>query len=240
MGKTIKIVLIITMAVTLFACSIQQKKPGVDASLKSEKPENAGTVLTFKESSAEEPERIARVIITDKFIRMDDGKGSKDFLLFNRAEKLIYNVVADEDFVMVMGRAKHVTINVAPLQWQVKSQTSHALMRSHLKDQTSAKHHKLILNGNACYNIVALENILQEESQALAEYHEVLARELKSSYTAHKDAQCFDAIHILEPKKRFAYGFPYREWSAYGYQRFLVNYQQKIIFPAVLFELPKK
>ena len=50
--------------------------------------------------------------------------------------------------------------------------------------------------------------------------------------------ECDEAINIFEPTKPLQYGFPFREWSSYGYQRFLVDYKKNIIFPEALFKLP--
>ena len=80
---------------------------------------------------------------------------------------------------------------------------------------------------------------MESEAKALGEYYSVLANELMYSYKPSVETQCFDAINIIEPNKRFSRGFPYREWGSYGYQRFLKNYKQRVIFPEELFSIPK-
>lgn len=234
-----KCLVITVLVLFLLACASSPPERARISQASESKPENAGTVLTFSETSATEPEHMLRVIITDQFIRLDNGRESQDYILYDRNEALIYNVVSEEQSIMVLGEENVAVTPGFTMDWVVESQNSHALMRSSLGEQTAAKHHKLYLNNKACYNVVTLENILQAESQALAEYYSALAKELKRSYNSMIDEPCFAAINLFAPKKRFSFGFPYREWSDYGYQRFLVEYRQKIIFPVRLFELPE-
>ncbi|MDX1812734.1 MAG: hypothetical protein R3240_12335, partial [Gammaproteobacteria bacterium] len=114
-----------------------------------------------------------------------------------------------------------------------------AVMKSNVEGKAPAQHHKMNLNNNACYDVVALKNILQKEAIALQEYYAVLGAELKRSYMPSEETACFDSVNILDPEKRYSFGFPYREWSAYGYQRFLLNYRERIIFPDSLFKIPE-
>lgn len=202
-------------------------------------PKNAGSILYFEETSSTDGTVPVRMLITRKFMRLDDGKDNDDYVLFDRVKRKIYNVVKDDQTVMVMNGVPPDNFNYKKPHWKIESQPSDALMRTDSKSSTGATYYKMSLGNKVCYNVVTLNNMLSDESRAIQEYYSVLGNELKKGYRPSEDSRCFDAINILDPAKRFSMGFPYREWGAYGYQRFLKNYRLRVIFPESLFEIPK-
>jgi len=231
-----KLILILIISTLTLSCSYKGNTETSEVSKK--KPENAGTVLYMEESSETDGVTNVRMIITQNFLRVDEGRGSEDYILYNRKSKTIYNVVAEDSSIMMMNRESPEEFIAEPLIWQIEKDDSNALMRSDA-NKNGATHHKLKLNKRDCYNVVALNSFLGDEAKALSEYYSVLANELRYTFKPSQETQCFDAINIIEPHKRFSFGFPYREWGSYGYQRFLKNYQQRVIFPEKLFEVPK-
>lgn len=203
------------------------------------KPENAGYMLMFSEKRTFEPEGPVRMIITDKFLRIDEGSNNGDFILFNRQSKSIFNVVKEEKTILAIKPVTKTVEPPFPLRWVIESQTSQALMRSQQNNEAAATHFKYMLNDKPCFNLVTINNQLVETLDAMREYNQVLANELKSNYHHLAGQECQEAIDIFDPNIRFQYGFPLREWSAYGYQRFLVDFQKDVIFPESLFVLPK-
>ena len=226
----------ILFSLLLSACASQVPQ---EAAKPAKVPKNAGSIIYFEETTSSDGTVPVRMLITRRFLRLDDGKDSDDYVLFDRMNKIIYNVVNDDQTVMVMNSVPPKNFNVKMPKWKIQSQPSNALMRSDSKTTTGATYYKLSLSDKECYNVVTLNNILGDESKALQEYYVVLSNELKKSYHPSADSACFDAVNILDPKKRYSMGFPYREWSSYGYQRFLQNYQQRVIFPESLFDIPK-
>lgn len=233
MEKLLKIFLSFNLSILLMSCA---GSPTINSS-KEVVPEFAGSVILFNEKSATEPEHISRYIITQNFMRIDYGKDTDDFVLFDRRNNIIYNVVHGDSTIMKI-QNKDTSLN-KEITWEHRSEQSHALMRSSTGSDTLATHHTLSLAGQTCYDVVIVDNLLLDESKALNEYQSVLSGELIKSYQPDEQNKCFDAINILDPSKRYSFGFPYREWSSYGYQRFMANYRQKIIFPETLFKLPE-
>lgn len=231
-------ILIILVSLLLFACVSNIKKQAKPEG-KMIKPANAGYMLMFTEMRPHEPEASVRMLITDKFLRMDEGPKSEDFILFNRQEKIIFNVVKEDKSILVIKPVDKKVEPPYPLRWIIESQTSQALMRSQNNNDAAATHHLYYLNDEPCYNLVTVNNELVETLDAMREYNQVLANELKSNYLAMEGQQCNEAINIFDPDIRLQYGFPLREWSVYGYQRFLVDFKKDIIFPQTLFDLPE-
>jgi len=230
--------LIILISVFLFACVSNVAKQA-KSDKKETKPANAGFLIMFSEMRPHEPEASVRMMITDQFLRIDEGPNSEDFILFDRRSKSIFNVVQEDKSILTIKPVEKDIEPPFPLRWIIESQTSQALMRSQNNNDATATHYLYYLNEEPCYNLVTINNQLVETLDAMREYNQVLGNELKSNYHHMEGQQCHEAINIFDPNIRLQYGFPLREWSVYGYQRFLVDFKKDIIFPASLFELPK-
>ncbi len=248
--KIINVIVVSILSITLMACgSIVSKKADKQA-LKVDNLEFAGEILTFSEVLPGQAESTVRMIITKGFLRIDDGPKAEDYLLFDRKTQVIYNVVAEEKNILIMGsvtdksnkNAKQLEKQLKvpfPILWNVESQTSNALMRTDDTRAASATHYRLILNKKECYNLVTVDQGMEKPLAAIREYRQALAEQLKRNYSHQKGQECYEAITVFTPLNHLHQGFPMREWSAYGYQRFLVNHQTMIIFPQRLFELPE-
>jgi len=243
MHQITKIILVFISALGLIACSSHVIKPDSNENSEVEKLKFAGDMLNFSEIIGDQPESGVRMIITDDFLRMDDGPKSPDFVLYDRNKKIIYNVLAEEKSIMVIENNSDTQVQkLKPpfsLLWNVESQTSHALMRSDDKNSASATHYRLKLNQKECYNLVAVDQGMDKPLAALREFRQALADQLKKQYKPQKGQECYEAVNIFSPLNHLHQGFPIREWSVYGYQRFLIGHRKKIIFPKRLFELPE-
>jgi len=231
--KIVKTAVIAILSMSLLACATVSKKSEKSV----DKLEFAGDILTFSET-IDGHESTVRMIITKAYLRMDDGPEAEDYLLFDRRKKTIYNIVADEKSIMEIAVEASNIVPPYPISWRTESQSSNALMRTDNERAAKATYYLLSLNQQACYHVVAIDQGMEEALAAIREYRQVLANQLKSRYIRQAGQECYEAVNIFTPLNHLQQGFPIREWSTYGYQRFLVNYRQKIIFPKRLFALP--
>ncbi|MDH5230565.1 MAG: hypothetical protein OEY38_10925 [Gammaproteobacteria bacterium] len=188
-------------------------------------------VLLFHLRLADGYEGNSRVIVSDNFMRIDEGEGSEDYILFDRKQQIISNIVADDQTIFQLS-GKPKPNNHSKIKWAVSIEKSHALIRSAQSQQLAAKHIELKLNGQPCYNLVAIENFLSDVVIAMRDYRRVLAQQNQSVMPLADDSDlCTSAIQITDPDMSTAYGFPYREWGVNGYQRFLQTYHRQVIDP---------
>ncbi len=216
----------------LLGCTSQPVKQTNDLT-KDGKPLHAGYLLMFTETRPQQKERNIRIIITDQFLRIDEGHQSENAVLFNRKSKTITQINPEQK---LKTRAKNIK-PAFPLHWRIQSQPSHAIMRTQTNNNATAMHYLFYLNEEPCYNVVAIEDHLVEAVTALREYNQAMANKQKETYVFSEDKQCRDAITVFDPDVRTQHGFPLREWSSFGYQRFLVDFKRDIVFPASLFTL---
>ena len=232
-------ILPIIFCVFLFGCASQGAKHN-NNSQKNTKPSNAGYLLLFSEKRPNETEHSVRMMITDDYLRIDEGPQSQDYELFDRHNKSITEVTGETESIHYVNPTDQHVRPTFPVRWVIESQTSQALMRTQQNNQASATHYLFYLNDEPCYNLVTIDNHLTETLDALREYNRVIANDLKSNYQMSENRHCSDAINIFDPNVRLQYGFPLREWGQYGYQRFLVDFQKDVIFPESLFKSPKR
>jgi len=199
--------------------------------------DNKGMVLLLSEIPEGGKETPVRMLINAAFLRIDHGPESHHYTLFDRQQKMIYQVAEDQSIHTIKNRAMTIKPTQA-IQWQIESQPSSALMRT--QNPAQATHVKQSLNGNACYHVIVVDGLLNDALAILREYYTVLAGELSHSYAPDEtpDALCWAAINIFTPLQRFAAGFPMREWGA-GYQRFLMDYRLDVEIPDNMFRLPE-
>lgn len=190
-----------------------------------------------------EPAR-TRMIITRDFLRIDGGRKGRDFVLYDRARRTIYNVSAADSLILVMGPRP---VNAAP-----PMRLKHNIER----DRTAAPdvggipvaHYRLRTNGKLCYDLYAADGLLPEAVKALREYREILAGEQALAMEVTPRAMqtpCDLANNVFAPARYLAHGFPIRvaetDGRAADRERIteLVDYETDFEAAADMFRLPE-
>ena len=189
------------------------------------------TEVTYMDQEATGGGYVTRYLVTDRFLRMDYGRDREDFVVYDRREKRVYNVVHDRRQVLVF--------EPAPLQleppsdWKIKEDI--------LDDRNAQKRFDLTVNGVVCSRITASERFLPEVAQALMEFQDAMAATHAATYLATPPEQrdaCDLARLVLEPRRWFKYGLALDELRNDGFSRRLLNYQADITVRPKVFEVP--
>jgi len=187
--------------------------------------------VTYMDQEATGGGYVTRYLVTDRFLRMDYGRDREDFVVYDRREKRVYNVVHDRRQVLVFEPAPlHVE---PPKEWKIKEDI--------LDDRNAQKRFDLAVNGVVCSRITASERFLPELAQALMEFQDVMAATHAATYLATPPEQrdaCDLARLVLEPRRWFKYGLALDELRNDGFSRRLLNYQADIAVRPKLFEVP--
>ena len=189
------------------------------------------TEVTYMDQEATGGGYVTRYLVTDRFLRMDYGRDREDFVLYDRREKRVYNVVHDRRQVMVFEPGPlHIE---PPKEWKIKEDI--------LDDRNAQKRVDLIVNGVVCSRLTASERFLPEVAQALMEFQDALAATQATTYLATPPEQrdtCDLARLVLEPQRWFKYGLALDEVRNDGFSRRLLNYQADIALRPKVFEIP--
>ncbi|MCK4587083.1 MAG: hypothetical protein KAU29_07060, partial [Gammaproteobacteria bacterium] len=131
--KLFYIVFALGVLLWLSACATGGSSGGKAASGKdsqsSSDQKNIGTLLIFSEREAGSESFTTRIFVNSEYMHMSDSLSPADFVLFNRAERTIYNVTRDEKSILVIRDKPH---NVKPpidINYKEESQPSSAIPR---------------------------------------------------------------------------------------------------------------
>jgi hypothetical protein len=242
-AKIFGMTIVVCLSLWLNACATgntANEKDFGDKSQKASDQKNMGTMLIFSEREAGSESFTTRIFINSKYMRMSDSLSPADFVLFDRAERTIYNVTRDEKSILVIRNKPHDVKPPIEINYVEESQPSNAIPKINGRKAT---HYQYLANGKRCYDSVALgEDFMPDVLAALREFRQVLANEHASSVNntprEMMDA-CEMAVNVFYATKHMDHGLPIREWNTRGYQRFMKDYRENVSAPDSSFELPK-
>ncbi|TCV90465.1 hypothetical protein [Sulfurirhabdus autotrophica] len=176
-----------------------------------------------------------RILITDQFMRIDDGNNKSDFLLLDRQEKRIFNVTHDRQEILKID-AGVVTMQ-KPAKWVVREEVTDLP-----KQGKGAKKVNIFVNDTMCMQITAVEGFLPDAVSALRRYNETLAQVQAQTFMAtppELQNDCDLAQTVFEFGRELKYGLPLEATYHSGNTRRMVGYHM-INMDSQLFTLPKQ
>ena len=198
------------------------------------------TLLNFVEFEKSVEPYATRLIVTNNYMRFDDGEGSADFVLFDRQQHVIYSVNSAEETVMAVHQ-KDIELN-PPFELKL----THTKL-DNLKDAPTiagkqAQHYQFSANGERCYDVIAVPGLMPDVVIALREFSELLASDSKVTFNtlpADLLKPCDISMNTFAPGRHLEFGFPIQEWSMNGSGRSLMDYQLDYQPDQALFDLPQ-
>lgn len=197
-----------------------------------------GTEIIFNESENEGAEQVTRMIVTKKYLRIDDGKTSNDFLLFDRTKRIIYSTNSLDQRTLV------ITSQPLNTKSPVKLEDSIKIIPTDAPDieGKNVTRVQLSTNNNLCYDLFAVKGFLTDAVAALKEYRSALAGEqavIVNEMPKETLQPCDLADNIFNSTRHLEYGFPVRLKETNGRFRELVDYKKEIKIDAALLKLPE-
>jgi hypothetical protein len=205
--------------------------------IQAEQPSGT-TALFFAERELGGEPFQTRMLITSRYLRIDEGSDAGDYILFDRVQSAIYSVNYADKTILVITPSK---VDLAP-----PKVFKHEVQVD--KDSypdvggKKVKHYRLLTNQARCYDVFAAQGLLPEALRVLREYHETLAGEQAADMKhTPKEVQsaCDLANHIFLPTRHLEQGFPVRQKDMAGNTRQLINYDKHYRNDQTLFQLPE-
>ena len=187
--------------------------------------------LNYQDSDPGAAAYRTRILVTPDYMRMDSGDDSGDFVLLNRANGELLNVIRSEQ------RAYRYQVRLVPVHkpqpWQV-TQTVKQLA-------PSTRQFIWAVNGKTCGQVTAATGMLPDTVKALQQYWRALAPSQAQTWLRTPEAlrdECDMARYVLEIPRLFQYGLPLEDIASDGRTR---RYQSDRVVPLQrdLFTVPK-
>jgi len=197
-------------------------------------------VLTFQEKDMGMQEyTTTRMIVTPRYLRIDEGVDDNNFVLFDRESRQTYSVSQDQRTIL---RVDPVPVALAPPEKFAHTLEDLPLEGSPTVGGQPVRGFRLLTNGEVCYEVAVVEGILDFPRAALREYEQALAGEHAAvAELTPPDLQdaCDLANYVFLPGRELEQGFPIRMKDATGRVRVLTNYEAGYQPEAGVFDLPK-
>jgi len=198
------------------------------------------TALYYRMSEPGIDPYLSRWLITDKFLRIDEGDAADNYVLFDRHKRTVYSVVHGDRTVLEI---PHRAINRKPPK-PLKPQSRVILdEKAPTIEGRKTLQRELHINAALCYNVVSVEQLLPDAVKAIGEYRQVMAGEhAKNLDNTPVELQepCDLALHIFSPLWVVEKGLPIQEWNPQGKSSALLNYKADEKVDSVLFSVPKE
>ncbi len=201
--------------------------------------QNSSTELYFTEQEAGLDSYNTRMIVTDDFLRIDDGPDAKDFILYDRKQRKISSITYDNQRVFEITHREVILKKPDTLTWEHKEKEAE---EAPTIDGIKPDGHSFSANGQVCLQVMAAKGLLEKARIALMEYQTTLAGEHATNLNktpADQQLPCDTALSIFYATDSLKYGFPIIEWDSAGHHRQLTNYTENKEASPDLFIIPK-
>ena len=241
MIKNLLLNLIIIFSLVLsFGLSAKTKKENVKADLALNKQEVYQLSYIEREPGVDEYE--VTMLVSDRYIRIDETDEKSGFIIYDDKNKIIYSVSHHDQSVLVI--KEHVyTEEDSPVKHEVEYlQLADAPMVS---GKTIYNYRIFVGEGESeetCAEIQIVENLLPEVGKLLSNYQKIVSgQQVKMTNNKITDLQtaCYFVDQIYNAGAYYKKGLPIQEWHSNERSKILTSYN-KITVNKDKFTIPEK
>ena len=167
--------------------------------------------LRYVDQDAGDPPYLTRILVTPDFMRMDGGEDDGDFVLLDRRQRKVINVMRDSKLAMVFTPG---TLPPKPADWKAQLISD--------KAERGTQRFSLVVKDVVCSQGIATRRAAPDAARALAELKSILAA---TQYRVWKDSPrdmqhaCDLANQVWETGTTLKLGLPLEEREFTGRTR---------------------
>ncbi len=201
----------------------------------------AAEMMIFSVKEANAKASSSRAIVTDDYLRMDDGADDGDFVLMDRKDGTVYSVNHEEGTIFAIPSRP---IEIEP-PMNLMLQTERVELGGDVPSVGGKRpeQRRLRVNDMACYGVVTVPGLLEESVAALRQYRATLAGQ-HAKTLLHVPADMHDpcdmAVNTFHSGWVLDFGLPIQEWSElHRSGRMLMDFDPDFMADPALFKLPQ-
>lgn len=196
------------------------------------------TLLLWQEQETGIAPYPSRMLVTEHYLRSDEGQDDGDFLLFDRPSRKIYSVSHEQRMILVIEAEKMSDTTGAPPIKELLQPDPEAPKI----DGQQASHFQLYSGDQECLQATVVPGLMPDVVAAMREMQTVLAarqyRDLGKTPDAYQ-TPCFLANYVYAIDRHLQAGFPILELRQDGRQRALLDYRNAQPVASELFTVPQ-
>ncbi len=196
------------------------------------------TLLLWQEQETGIDPYPSRMLVTEHFIRSDDGQDDGNFILFDRLSRKIYSVSHEQRTILVIEAEKMSDTSGAPPIKELLQPDPEAPKI----DGRPVSHFQLYSGDQECLQATVVPSLMPGVVAAMRDMQAVLAaRQYRDLDKTPEDYRtpCYLANYIYAIDWHLQAGFPIMEVRQDGWQRALLDYRSAHSVAPELFILPK-
>lgn len=187
--------------------------------------------LRYRDSEADGLSYQTRILVSSRYLRMDEGNDGGDFVLLDRKTGKIVNVLHERKMLLAMHDRK--LPKTPPQTYKVEKKVTPV--------REGTVRVQVLADGKLCSETVAALKLFPDASRALAEYKAALAYTQWTSYRgtpAELRQNCDLAHHVWQTGYALSQGLPIEERDYAGRVRQYAGGEKHAVRPE-LFRLPR-
>jgi hypothetical protein len=187
--------------------------------------------LRYQDSEGEGVSYPTRILVTDRYLRMDEGSDDGDFVLLDRKNGKVVNVQHERKMLMAIHEGK--APKAPPHAYKVEERVTP------IREGTVRV--EVLADGKLCSETVAAAKLFPDAARALREYNAALAYTQWTTYrnTPVELRQDCDLVHhVWQADLALSRGLPLEERDYAGRVRRYVSGEKRTLKPE-LFKLPE-
>lgn len=215
--------LTLPLILALSCSAMAETKPA-----KSEEKLLDGYLLSYLEREPGIDDYKVTMLISDRYIRVDDGGDKSGFIVYDDKEKIIFSVSHTDRSVLVINQHKFSAAD-SPVKAEVEyiqladapSVSGKEIFnyRVHVEDEAE----------NTCLEVQLVENILPDARELLQNYQTVIAGQqvnLTDNKISEMQTGCYFLDQIYNTGAYYEKGLPIQEWHSNERSKILTSYDR--------------
>lgn len=198
--------------------------------------EAPGLVLYYDEYESSTGGQRMRYLINDDFLRIDNGDIDSDFILMDRAQKIIYNVNHEDRTIL----------KITNKPWQSPDYDFKVSVREAIQADApqvmgqSVYSYEVYAEDEVCTRALLIKDRYMKQMAVMHEYQTIMSGQQVSTLANTPQefhTNCFLLDQVYHKGDYYKIGLPLQVTYSRDYSRILINVQQQVLDVA-LFELP--
>jgi hypothetical protein len=229
--------LLITVALLAAVSACSKQEDNTPPATQPEGQINVSIVSYMEREAGVDPYPV-RIVVSDDFVRLDDGYDASDFVLLDRTTRTLYSVTHENRSVLIIeNQPSDATLpdTITLTEEQITDAEA---------PQIGGKqpvHVRYMANDTTCFEAVSVDGLMTDSVAGMQEFAIALGnRQRANMHTVPETMQtpCFLSRYVYTPGRLFAQGLPVQWWDESGFYRSLTDFVDSEQVAPNLFYVP--